>query len=114
MRNRKGSSSVGRMREWALHCWLKLTFNGQQCPEDTSGLIGSSPSLTRDIYYEHQEFPTPSAHQWSGCSATLLNKVARRAKSGGKDETGLGRFSWIKIRGRDIQQQRKGVRFSLG
>ncbi|CAJ1931590.1 unnamed protein product, partial [Cylindrotheca closterium] len=51
------------------------------------------------------EFPTPLAHQWGGCSATLLNKVARRAKSGGKDETGLGRFSWIKIRGRDIRQQ---------
>ncbi|CAJ1935608.1 unnamed protein product [Cylindrotheca closterium] len=51
------------------------------------------------------EFPTPSVHQWGGCSATLLNKVARRAKSGGKDESGLGRFSWIKIRGRDIQQQ---------
>ncbi|CAJ1932023.1 unnamed protein product [Cylindrotheca closterium] len=56
-------------------------------------------------YYEHQEFPTPSAHQWGGCSATLLHKVARRAKSGGKDESGLGRFSWIKIRGRDIRQQ---------
>ncbi|CAJ1953797.1 unnamed protein product, partial [Cylindrotheca closterium] len=51
------------------------------------------------------EFPTPSAHQWGGCSATLLNKVAHRAKSGRKDETGLGRFSWIKIRGRDIRQQ---------
>ncbi|CAJ1945849.1 unnamed protein product [Cylindrotheca closterium] len=56
-------------------------------------------------YYEHQEFPTPSAHQWGGCSATLLHKVARRAKSGGKDESELGRFSWIKIRGRDIRQQ---------
>ncbi|CAJ1954055.1 unnamed protein product [Cylindrotheca closterium] len=55
--------------------------------------------------YEHQEFPTPSAHQWGGCSATLLHKVAPRAKSGGKDESGLGRFSWIKIRGRDIRQQ---------
>ena len=56
-------------------------------------------------YHEHQEFPTPSAFQWGGCSATLLHKVARRAKSGGVDETGLGRFSWIKIRGRDIRQQ---------
>ncbi|CAJ1941764.1 unnamed protein product [Cylindrotheca closterium] len=56
-------------------------------------------------YYKHQEFPTPSAHQWGGCSATLLHKVARRAKSGGKGETGLGRLSWIKIRGRDIRQQ---------
>ncbi|CAJ1951623.1 unnamed protein product [Cylindrotheca closterium] len=57
------------------------------------------------LYHEHQEFPTPLAHQWGGCSATLLNKVARRAKSGGKDESGLGRFSLIKIRGRDIRQQ---------
>ncbi|CAJ1968250.1 unnamed protein product [Cylindrotheca closterium] len=56
-------------------------------------------------YYKHQEFPTPTAHQWGGSSATLLHKVARRAKSGGKDESGLGRFSWIKIRGRDIRQQ---------
>ncbi|CAJ1933130.1 unnamed protein product, partial [Cylindrotheca closterium] len=56
-------------------------------------------------YHEHQEFPTPSAHQWGGCSATLLHKVARRAKSGGNDKTGLGRFSWIKIQGRDIRQQ---------
>ena len=27
-------------------------------------------------YHEHQEFPTPSAFQWGGCSATLLHKVA--------------------------------------
>ncbi|CAJ1944017.1 unnamed protein product [Cylindrotheca closterium] len=56
-------------------------------------------------YYKHQEIPTPSAHQWGGCSATLLHKVVRHAKSGGKDESGLGRFSWIKIWGRDIRQQ---------
>ncbi|CAJ1945329.1 unnamed protein product [Cylindrotheca closterium] len=56
-------------------------------------------------YHKHQEFPTPSAHQWGGCSATLPNKVACWAKSGGKDESGLGRFSWIKIQGRDIRQQ---------
>jgi len=54
-------------------------------------------------YYRHQEIPSPSGFQWGGCSATLLNKVSHRAKSAGEDESGLGRFSWIKLRGRDRQ-----------
>ena len=55
-------------------------------------------------YYEHREIPTSSMFQYGGCTATLLGQVAHSARSSGKDPTGLGRFTWVRMRGRGRQQ----------
>jgi hypothetical protein len=63
-------------------------------------------------YYEHREIPTSSMFQYGGCTATLLGKVAHAARSSGKDPTGLGRFTWVRIRGRarqNIEDEMDGV-----
>ena len=51
-------------------------------------------------YNALQEIPSKSAFQWGGCSATLLNQVSHASRSAGVDPTGLGRWAWVKVRGR--------------
>ena len=51
-------------------------------------------------FNSNQDIPVKSAFQWGGCSATLLNEVAHSSRSSGADPTGLGRWAWVKLRGR--------------
>lgn len=39
---------------------------------------------------------------YGGCSATVLNSVAHRVAASGVDKTGLGRYAWIKLRGKKL------------
>ena len=70
--------------------------------------VRSSPSARQGHYSSvsfnhHQEIPVASAFQWGGCSSTLLGEVAHSARSSGSDPSGLGRWSWVKLRGRSRQ-----------
>ncbi|CAJ1963071.1 unnamed protein product [Cylindrotheca closterium] len=49
---------------------------------------------------ENQARPMASCLQHGGCVATILNSVAHRAKSFGRDPTKLGRWAYVRIQGK--------------
>ena len=53
-----------------------------------------------------------TAFQWGGCIATVFNQVSHRAKEGGRDSTGLGRWSYVRLQGKKLKAQ--GGNDSLG
>ena len=63
--------------------------------------VATSGHYSRTAHNVHQHIPSPSAFQWGGCSATLLNKTSHYSRSSGVDPTGLGRWAWVKLRGTD-------------
>ena len=49
---------------------------------------------------ENRARPIASCSQYEGCVATILNSVAHRAKSFGRDPTKLGRWAYVRIQGK--------------
>ena len=62
---------------------------------------------SRTAHNQHQLIPSPSAFQWGGCSATLLNETSHCSRSSGVDPSGLGRWSWVKLRGTDKNRDKE-------
>ena len=55
-------------------------------------------------YNKHQQrSAATTAFQWGGCIATVLNQVSHRAKEGGHDPTGLGRWAYVRLQGRKLK-----------
>ena len=50
-----------------------------------------------------------SAFQWGGCIATVLNQVAHRSKEAGRDSTGLGRWSYVRLQGKKLRSLGNGT-----
>ena len=68
--------------------------------------VATNGHYSRTAHNIHQEIPSPSAFQWGGCSATLLNETSHCSLSSGADPTGLGRWAWVKLRGTDKNRER--------
>ena len=68
--------------------------------------VASGGHYSKTAHNEHQLIPSPSAFQWGGCSATLLDKASHCSRSSGADPTGLGRWAWVKLRGTDRMRER--------
>ncbi|CAJ1938373.1 unnamed protein product, partial [Cylindrotheca closterium] len=51
---------------------------------------------------ENRARPIASCSQYGGCVATILNSVAHRAKSFGRDPTKLGRWAYVRVQGKQF------------
>ena len=51
----------------------------------------------------------PSSLQYGGCAAALLNETAHAAKECGRDPSGLGRWTFIRIQGKVVDGQAKDL-----
>ena len=62
--------------------------------------VGSQGYYSVTAHNENRARPIASCSQYGGCVATLLNSVAHRAKSVGRDPTKLGRWAYVRIQGK--------------
>ena len=64
-----------------------------------------SGSMAEAAFNLHQDrSSTTGSVQYGGCAAAVLGRVAHANPSSGQDPFGLGRWSWIRIRGRMINR----------
>ena len=68
--------------------------------------VSPSGSFVEAAHNIHEDrASTPGSTQSGGCAAAVLGKVAHFNPTSGQDPSGLGRWTWIRIRGRMIHQE---------
>lgn len=67
--------------------------------------VSPSGFYAESTYNVHQVRRTRSAFQWGGCAAAVLGDTAHSTPTGGSDTSGLGRWVWIRIKGKRIRQE---------
>jgi hypothetical protein len=85
--------------------WPSLPI-GQSWNERMRSVTSTGPksghfSSTAFNRHSKRRFSTTS-HLQGGCLASVLNEVSHRVKEGGQDATGLGRWSFIRLRGKSV------------
>ena len=62
--------------------------------------VSPSGLYAESTFNSTQTRATSSSFQYGGCAAAILGNDAHSARSGGQDPTGLGRWVWIRLRGK--------------
>ncbi|CAJ1959461.1 unnamed protein product [Cylindrotheca closterium] len=62
--------------------------------------VGSKGYYFTTAHNKNRARPIASCSQYGGCVATVLNSVAHQAKSFGRDPSKLGRWSYVRLRGK--------------
>jgi hypothetical protein len=77
-------------------CWHKLSPRNRLA-ERTMGWF---ETLHRSVAYNYQD-KLATRHQYGGTVILSINNAASRVMDSGKDDTGLGRWTWTRFRGRN-------------
>ena len=72
--------------------------------------VGHFSALASNIHFSGRNQQLGSSCRYGGCVASVFNDVAHASKEQGSDPTGLGRWAYIRIRGKKIRTDNRAHR----
>ena len=71
--------------------------------------VGHFSAMASNIHFSGRNQQLGSSFRYGGCVASVFNEVAHASKEQGSDPTGLGRWAYIRIRGKKIRTDNIGL-----